>query len=129
MDELWTLRPDKNTTRRTVRPVLLWKRSGTICPMAKNMSKSKIRLNIKNTVKDTREHLFKINGDCWTQADMAKELGVLENTYAKWEQPKQIHNNFPLYLVPLWCEITGLDPWSFLTRQPPASAPAKRKAS
>lgn len=128
MDELWMLRPDKNTTVRIVRPVLLWRRSGTICPMVKKMSKGEIRLTIKRTVKYTREHMFKANGKCWTQGELAEELGVLENTYAKWEQDKATDNNFPLYLVPVYCEITGLDPWQFLTGQAPASAPSKRKA-
>ena len=128
MDELWMLRPDKNNTNRMLRPVLLWRRSGTIRPMIKEMSKSKIRQLIKNTVKNTREGMFKENGEHWTQGDMAEELGVLENTYAKWEQENATDNNFPLYLVPLYCEVTGLDPWQFLTGQAPASAPAKRKS-
>lgn len=60
---------------------------------------------------------------------MATLLGVETSRYTKWEQLGAPNNNFPMYLLPRLCEVSGHDPWYVLTEQAPVQSPGKRKAS
>ena len=127
MDELWTIRPVKSSAGWTMRPVLKWRRFGTIRPMNTHLDKDQFRVALKRRLKNIRENMPDDAQGKWTQKRMAAALGVKSNTYSKWEQPNS-DKNFPLYLLPAFCEITGFDPWTILTDQSPAFSPEKRKA-
>ena len=89
----------------------------------------------KDRLKRMREALPSPSGHKpgMTQLEMAIAIGVeaetqvqRRNTYAKWEQDTS-PNNFPAYLLPALCEVTGHDPWYILTEQAPAKRPKHRQ--
>ncbi len=67
------------------------------------------------------------DGSEYSRKKMAEELGIKENTYAGYETEGKPRNNFPMALLSRFCEITGYDPWTVLTKQGAALAPGKRK--
>ncbi|KKK47318.1 hypothetical protein LCGC14_3156420 [marine sediment metagenome] len=128
MDELWTIRPVKSSAGWTMRPVLKWRRFGTIRPMRQHLSKADFQLEFKKRLKDLRERKFHKDGSKWIQDDMAEALNASKIAYPKWEQPNS-DKNFPMYLLPALCEILERDPWDILTGESPAQSPGKRKSS
>lgn len=96
--------------------------------MTYHQTESEFQREFKDRLKRWRKAMRKPNGKAWSQADMAEALGVMTNTYAKWEQQSSSDRNFPLYLLPRLCEITGHDPWTALTEQAKSSSPGRRKA-
>ncbi len=126
MDELWTLRPEKSSHGTTLRPVLKWRRFGTICPMKKHLNKADFQREFKERLKTLREKKYHKDGSQWTQPDMAEALGASEAAYPKWEQVNA-DKNFPMYLLPRLCEILERDPWDLFTGESPAQSPGKRK--
>lgn len=60
------------------------------------------------------------------QEEMAKELGVNRETYAKWETRPS--STIPMHLVPKVVEISGYELWWFMTGKAPSTDPSRRTA-
>ena len=97
---------------------------------------AEFKAEFKDRLKRMREALPSPSGKRhMSQQEMAIAIGVeggddeqRRNTYAKWEQHSS-PNNFPAYLIPRLCEVTGHDPWYILTEQAPAKRPKHRRVS
>ncbi len=133
MDELWVLHPTHNTTGRALRPMLKWRRSGTIRPMKEMTTEEfeKLKVDFREALREriirVRKAMPTPDGNEYSRKQMAKALGVKPNTYAGYEGEKKTKNSFPFALLPRFCEVTHQDPWTMLTDQGAGLSPAKRK--
>lgn len=125
MARVWTNHPHSARPERTDRLLPKFGRSVRLFIVKTYPTEEDFRREFKDRLRRIRD---KMPGKP-SQAKMAALLGIETSTYAKYEQQSAPDNNFPMYLLPRLCDISGHDPWYVLTEEAPAQSPGRRKAS
>jgi len=135
--EVWTIRPLESNHHWTQRPVTRLRVFARIHSVNTYLDADGYKVAFKDRLVRMRNATPSPSGHKpgMTQLEMATAIGVptedavqRKNTYARWEQDTS-PNNFPAYLLPSLCEVTGHDPWYVLTEQAPTKRPKHRRTA